>query len=518
MTTSISISLDNLASDLNRDSFKQYHCAMSSNRLAIALNHHMMISSIIGEIDPEDGIPFAPQMDSMVPFNEGYDRVSALQWLSDDLLGVGFDSGIICCYSASGEYLFEQKFHESSVQSIKITDRPVNSSVFGGSCVYILFEDGHLVVVTLASLRGIPALLASTDQSTRGRRGAPNPKGKEGNLVSQLKFRLSEEDVTTSFLVVPSNISTNCPPVLTIQAGEMHFDSILTGGFNSTLSYHHLMATQPAVSMGKLISHIKSKVTKAVSQTVNNAFSSFFGIGSSSSGGTVSDHSSGSAPISKVKVDKKEAVASYRFNDSKRRILRLSIDPTNKLIATADTLGRVMLFDCRVHCMVRLWKGVRDARFAWTVGYTTKQKQASAGGSNKIDVTMAGTGIRRQLRSHKSLSLAIYAPQLGLLSLWAMRHGPCIRTIAVGFQTQIFTIYDVCSVTGASTAKCAVMKVVEDVNATESNGSTVADSGSSGGNISIEISTVSPQEGGDEQHDILLSKLKLLLMYKNLAM
>jgi hypothetical protein len=48
---------------------------------------------------------------------------------------------------------------------------------------------------------------------------------------------------------------------------------------------------------------------------------------------------------------------------------------------------------------------------------------------------------------HKSfggvtLCLAIYGPQIGLLSLYAMKHGGCLRTIPVGPQAQIMTIFE----------------------------------------------------------------------------
>lgn len=46
------------------------------------------------------------------------------------------------------------------------------------------------------------------------------------------------------------------------------------------------------------------------------------------------------------------------------------------------------------------------------------------------------------MKTRKILSLAIYAPQTGLLSLWALRHGPCLRSIPVGQQCHIFTVFD----------------------------------------------------------------------------
>jgi hypothetical protein len=71
-----------------------------------------------------------------------------------------------------------------------------------------------------------------------------------------------------------------------------------------------------------------------------------------------------------------------------------------------------------------VWKGVRDARLAWSEGTADSQRSSHKGFG----------GI--------TLSLAVYAPQIGLLSLYAMKHGGCLRTIPVGPQAQIITIYE----------------------------------------------------------------------------
>lgn len=103
-----------------------------------------------------------------------------------------------------------------------------------------------------------------------------------------------------------------------------------------------------------------------------------------------------------------------------------------KLIAAADSLGRVLLFDSRLATTaVRVWKGVREARFAWTEDRPPTARFSGIDSSAKTSAS-----------SRRVLSLAIYAPQTGLLSLWALRHGPCLRSIPVGQQCHIFTVFD----------------------------------------------------------------------------
>lgn len=94
------------------------------------------------------------------------------------------------------------------------------------------------------------------------------------------------------------------------------------------------------------------------------------------------------------------------LDDGKRRVFRISLDPTGSLAATADSLGRVLLYDLRSETAVRIWKGIRDARLGWVLDGSADD----------------------------AVLLTIYAPMLGLVSLYKMRNGPCQRVIAVGLS------------------------------------------------------------------------------------
>lgn len=75
------------------------------------------------------------------------------------------------------------------------------------------------------------------------------------------------------------------------------------------------------------------------------------------------------------------------------------MDPRGKLIATADNMGRVILFDIKMNCAIRMWKGVRDARLAWTeISYEEQ--------------IIRTTNIDGKLKRPCSVSLVIYAPQV----------------------------------------------------------------------------------------------------------
>lgn len=323
--------------------------------------------------------------------------------------------------------------------------------------------------------------------------------------ISTYKFELNSQEITSDFVVVPFNRhTTNSHDGITymtpvhINGYELYYESILTSGYNCALAYHHLGKFQicwrvyhlmhlfifscvfvlsninvlrygpalvgtpkPKSNVNKLVTNIKEKVSKAISKNITGSFSSFFGFGKEkeaveSKDVTVKDTNQAASateailPTNQLKLQHLSSDASYEFHDSKRRIMRMSLDPSGKLVATADSLGRVMLFDSRLHCMIRMWKGIRDARFAWTVGYTNRKRSGTSAYANtpSSSNTKQYKRVYSKQKSASSLCLAIYAPQLGLLSLFSMRHGPCVRTVPVGQHCQIFSIFEVSPVTG----------------------------------------------------------------------
>jgi hypothetical protein len=128
--------------------------------------------------------------------------------------------------------------------------------------------------------------------------------------------------------------------------------------------------------------------------------------------------------------------ASSSFIDTKRRILRISIDPYSTLIAGADTLGRVTLYDLQGECAIRIWKGVRDAYLGWCIDDDSELTPSSSTASLPTLLNNKDTKI-----SSLSLNLIIFAPLLGLVSVYKMKHGPCIRVIPVGLSCRLIPLF-----------------------------------------------------------------------------
>ena len=220
--------------------------------------------------------------------------------------------------------------------------------------------------------------------------------GSEDNFLS---YKFVESLTTLSdFVVLPLVYRTSAFDLVG------HSDSthtlLVAGDSEAALSLYNVGGKQKFQHLGKLGSYLKSQVTSMISKT----FHDLIGFRSS-------------PVLGKVEFSKATAVglaSLMDFEDSKRKILRLRLSPTGDLVAAADSLGRVTLYDAQLNVVIRLWKGVRDARLAWSC---------------------------RDRESKQYLSLAMYAPQLGMLSFYAMRHGPCLRTIPVpsNSQYQIYT-------------------------------------------------------------------------------
>ena len=149
---------------------------------------------------------------------------------------------------------------------------------------------------------------------------------------------------------------------------------MLVGGVSPTLSLFHIGGSQQFQHIGKLAGYVKAKVSGMISKSFSDMYrrvTSSSSSSPSSKAAKTSMNNTASTPLTSI----------LDIQDDSRRVLRVVISPNDKLIATADTLGRVMLYDKRMLTCVRIFKGLRDAKIAWVVD------------------------------EHKIVSLAIYSPR-----------------------------------------------------------------------------------------------------------
>ncbi len=417
---------------------KQYLVAISSQSdstnesistippIAFATSKFLIIMN--SERDNDDGIQ------TVVEFQQSLGYPSALSWLNSKMVSVGFEKGYFIIFNLQGECVLEERFHVSMVANIKVTNNQTNSwnnidenvNDSNGIEIWILYENGLLVTC--------PLELLTTRQS---------------KCVMKLKLLEynNKESTAYDFVILPtpysqsfgdliSDYAYNSVPMqpaadTTTSTSPKNQVSVVVSGFNPALSMYNVggeLYFQYFQQCGKVLEYYKEVITNNVTNSVNSILpqiASIFGV-----------EPEGNA--NKNQITDKPMTTILEFDDLKRKIFRIIIDPESRLIASADSLGRVLLFDALTFLSIRIWKGVRDARLAWTQG---------------IDAGKV------------TLALCIYAPQIGLLSIYEMRHGPLLRTVAVGQRCHIFTIscpvFDAFSNAESVTllSKCCVLTV-----------------------------------------------------------
>lgn len=156
-SSKLTIILNKNDQTFSKSQFKSYIVSMSSNRIAVGYRNNLMFTSLIGSspdvnvsyTEPEREIELNPFFEISMELNEIYGDISVLKWLSDDVLCVGFESGLLACYDDEGDFLVEHHFHEEGIpiQTVKLSEKYKENH--GGMCLYILFEDGYLVGVSI---------------------------------------------------------------------------------------------------------------------------------------------------------------------------------------------------------------------------------------------------------------------------------------------------------------------------------------------------------------------------------
>jgi hypothetical protein len=310
-----------------------------------------------------------PSYDSVVlEFPSSSGSVSYLHWLSTILI-IGFETGYLMVFSDDGSCLFESKYYDSSILSIKSFE--TQNDLFD---IWVLYESGFFI--------NLSAIATPTSFTIR----------------NMAKIKLIDHETVCNFVMFQTADFTRSTST---GSGSTSNVSVYVGGANSTLSLYNFGCPQQFQHFGKLAHYVKEKVVHVFSKTVLSFFDS------------AKQHTSDDGATTDIKEYDHAVTSVLDITDSKRKILRMIGDIDLGVVVLADNIGRVLLFDVKVNCIIRIWKGVRDARICW-VHHNV--------GSN----------------STSKLCLAIYAPRTGLMSIFAMRHGPCIRTIPLGLQCHIF--------------------------------------------------------------------------------
>jgi hypothetical protein len=138
--TILSFNIKDLNDYLNVNALR--HCQFGSldRMLAIATPRHILIM----EGSPPDGFEDDIQNIQITHFESSYGYPLCLTWLTGGIVAVGFDSGILVCFDDEGSVIFERRFYDCALVSIRVQD---SGNPTLGLIVWILFEKGFLISV-----------------------------------------------------------------------------------------------------------------------------------------------------------------------------------------------------------------------------------------------------------------------------------------------------------------------------------------------------------------------------------
>ena len=134
--------MEDLKAYVDFERFNAYQCAVYDNHLAIATDKQIIVvhkSSL-----PNSTIFNTEECEVILHENIiEYSRVSLLTWIEESKVCVGFESGLLICYSIRGNEIFRFHGTASSLQQIRILDDN------GKKKLWILYEEGLLIMVSL---------------------------------------------------------------------------------------------------------------------------------------------------------------------------------------------------------------------------------------------------------------------------------------------------------------------------------------------------------------------------------
>ncbi|XP_064622253.1 rab3 GTPase-activating protein non-catalytic subunit-like isoform X3 [Lineus longissimus] len=332
---------------------------------------------------------------------------------------VGFSTGYVRMYTESGALLISQLLHEEPVLKVKCkTYAPPrymgdSETLEDLTILYpkaLVCIDGFSFFQTIRACRNQVAKAAASGGETI----QPPP-------LAYKKWGLQHQDFITD------HVSAG---VLTPMTFDQMQTASMLGGFSATIK-----ATPPAASLyltaglGPYVGFfyavegnaqpLLSDVAMAVANKLKTAIfsaASWFGTGARNAG----DEEKKKKP----KVEPSTPL-SVRFGlpDQRRQSDSLSLSPNEKLVATTDSFGRVILIDVEMGTAVRMWKGYRDAQVGWV---EVKEELHSREEKSK-----------HRYGARLVLFLVIYAPKRGLLEVWTAQQGMRVAAFNVSKWCQL---------------------------------------------------------------------------------
>lgn len=136
---------------LNLNNFQGTLFAPTRGKVAVANDSYLIISDGLRMDRDSAAYSDVTDINTLIEFSELSGKPTALSWISETLICVGYDTGTVACFDTLGNLVFERKFAGSAVQAVRMSDE--NSTLDAGraGCLWIMHARGRLISVLTAT-------------------------------------------------------------------------------------------------------------------------------------------------------------------------------------------------------------------------------------------------------------------------------------------------------------------------------------------------------------------------------
>ncbi|KAI9487190.1 MAG: Rab3 GTPase-activating protein regulatory subunit N-terminus-domain-containing protein [Benjaminiella poitrasii] len=357
--------------------------------------------------------------------------------LTQNYVMCGYNTGWIRVFSENGVLLTEQQLEITPVLTIKIRTPPPISKITNQKSLHededitILFKENRVVSIDGQSLWMV---LRVCD----GQRESGIDASRMHTAFTYKKWELQQQDEVNdivslgpspTYSQIPFIDHSNTISTSTTSMSKMATSRYIGVGAHPMLTYYATSeSTRPLMSAASMASYVVSRVASPVFSFAK----SWWGSSNSQENQNRSGPPTPFVPQMRRPPSHIEPAtpipATLSVNDSYRKINHIAICPPSRsaqhhaLAATADGLGRVILWDIVEGEMIRMWKGVRDAVCGWVEAFEHELYGLEKPKSSPPKVL---------------LFLIIYSSKRGFLKVFQMRHGKQVGAYHVGSGWQL---------------------------------------------------------------------------------
>ncbi|KAG2393084.1 hypothetical protein C9374_009661 [Naegleria lovaniensis] len=355
------------------------HVAVSYNCTYIAIAHLNTCFLCICEKDDYHLI----QLENPCKY-EG-ERITSLMWIAfkdnnkeNVFLLIGTSEGFLRIHSVSTNSIIqEDRFHDSPIVKIK------SQSVFHYTLlpnyqkeiILIIYSNSLVTIDPISFKKELNSMISNHD-----------------NDSYQFKKWILKDSTKTNDACC---LYSYCCDVSIFEVMDLKSEFDIVGaGMKPTIAHY---STEEIDEMSVKQRTRVTKIATTVANKVYNFASSWIWGSSQNNTSETKNETSQEEQIPKGAF----IPLSNQFFDEKREIFVAELDYSGKLLATSDSLGRVMIFDLSSMTVMRIFKGYREAQCYWIViGQDTMSLEQSSSASTEL--------------------LLIFAPRRGILEVRGM--------------------------------------------------------------------------------------------------